>query len=398
MPGAGLSLGAGLSPGAGARLLCPIACLVVVSGWSILLFAHLHVRSCFSFRAGGSTPESLAREAAREGFSALALTDRHGVFGAVRHQEACQAYGLKPIFGTALDLALGKGANGLDATEGSRAPEGLALDEAEPIGELVFLARDDAGYQAINRLTTRAHARSRLSPHILVSDLEAAAADLCGHVFVLTGGRDGALGRLLDDSHPAGRSAMARRLLQRLQALFGRSCLVELTHQLRPGDGPLLRRLMRLAEATGAPTVATGDVRYATRAAHARYDLLTCIREGTTVFERHPARPVNSQAYLQSEAILRKLISDAGAFDRAAAIAGDCTVDLLPGAITPPPSKLTRIRPAVSTSTRPTLRCGNSQGIRCRIATRAIRASKHGLSSTANWRSFGIWTSLTSSS
>jgi len=309
------------------------------------------VRSCFSFRAGGSTPESLAREAARRGFNALALTDRHGVFGAVRHQEACHAYGLKPIFGAALDLALGEDANSLDAPHGSRGharsvPEDTepvsVPEDTEPVGELVFLARDGTGYQAINRLATRAHGRSRRSPHILMSDLEAAAADLRGHVFVLTGGRDGALGRLLDETHAAGNPATARRLLQRLQELFGRSCLVELTHQLRPGDGPLLRRLMRLAEATRAPTVATGDVRYATRAAHARYDLLTCIREGTTVFERHPARPVNSQAYLQSEALLRKLISDAGAFDRAAAIAGDCAVDLLPGAITPPTSKLTR--------------------------------------------------------
>ncbi|NBB86366.1 MAG: DNA polymerase III subunit alpha [Bacteroidetes bacterium] len=305
------------------------------------------MRSCFSFRAGGSTPEALAREAARRGCSALALTDRHGVFGAVRHQEACQAYGLKPIFGTALDLALGEGANSLDANSldasaDIRRPTRSTPPEPEPIGELVFLARDAAGYQAINRLATSAHHRSRLSPHILMSDLEAAAPDLAGHAFILTGGRDGALGRLLDDSHPAGRPAMARRLLQRLQDLFGRSCLVELTHQLRPGDGPLLRRLSRLAEATHAPTVATGDVRYATRAAHARYDLMTCIREGSTVYERHPARPVNSQAYLQPEAVLRKLIPDAGAFDRAAAIAGDCTVDLLPGAITPPPSKLTR--------------------------------------------------------
>lgn len=307
-----------------------------------LLFAHLHVRSCFSFRAGSSTPESLAREAARRGFGALALTDRHGVFGAVRHQEACHAHGLKPIFGVALDLALEEHAGGSAATEGSRAPAGSTSEEAEPIGELVFLARDGTGYQAINRLATQAHSRSRLSPHIRLRDLEAAAADLRGHVFLLTGGRDGVLGRLLDDDHAAGNPATARRLLQRLQELFGRSCLVELTHQLRPGDGALLRRLMRLANTTGAPTVATGDVRHATRAGHARYDLLTCIREGTTVFERHPDRPVNSQAYLQPEPILRKLIPDSGAFDRAAAIAGDCTVDLLPGAVTPPPSKLTR--------------------------------------------------------
>ena len=54
---------------------------------------HLHVRSWFSFLAGGSSPEELVETAHRLGLPTLALTDTHGVYGAVRFQLACQQAG-----------------------------------------------------------------------------------------------------------------------------------------------------------------------------------------------------------------------------------------------------------------------------------------------------------------
>ncbi len=44
-------------------------------------FAHLHVRSGFSYGYGTATPEELAGAAARMGMGALALTDRDGLYG-----------------------------------------------------------------------------------------------------------------------------------------------------------------------------------------------------------------------------------------------------------------------------------------------------------------------------
>ena len=56
------------------------------------MFAHLHTRSWFSFRAGASSPDALARAAVRHGVGALAVTDRHGVYGAIQHQQACEEH------------------------------------------------------------------------------------------------------------------------------------------------------------------------------------------------------------------------------------------------------------------------------------------------------------------
>ena len=67
-------------------------------------FVHLHVASGYSLRHGASHPHLLAARAAEHGMDALALTDRDGVYGAVRFAKACQREGIRPMLGA--DLAV----------------------------------------------------------------------------------------------------------------------------------------------------------------------------------------------------------------------------------------------------------------------------------------------------
>ena len=68
-------------------------------------FTHLHVASGYSLRYGASTPAALVEVAAAHGMSALALTDRDGLYGAVKFAAACQAAGLAPVLGRPGDRA-----------------------------------------------------------------------------------------------------------------------------------------------------------------------------------------------------------------------------------------------------------------------------------------------------
>ncbi|MCC7440008.1 MAG: PHP domain-containing protein [Bdellovibrionales bacterium] len=64
-------------------------------------YAELRAKSCFSFLRGASHPEELVERAAELGLSALAITDRNGVYGAARaHQEAKKHPDLKLIVGS----------------------------------------------------------------------------------------------------------------------------------------------------------------------------------------------------------------------------------------------------------------------------------------------------------
>ena len=66
-------------------------------------FAHLHVASGFSMRYGTATPEALVERAAQHRQPILALTDRDGLYGAVRFVQAATAAGIAPVLG--VDLA-----------------------------------------------------------------------------------------------------------------------------------------------------------------------------------------------------------------------------------------------------------------------------------------------------
>src|SRR5262249_32021106 len=96
-----------------------------------LTYAELHCQSAFSFRDGASLPEDLVGRAAELGLSALALTDRDGIYGAPRFWKAARAVGLRPLVGA--DVAVPGG------------------------GRLLLLCESQRGYKNLCRLLSRAH-------------------------------------------------------------------------------------------------------------------------------------------------------------------------------------------------------------------------------------------------
>src|SRR3954470_16873771 len=66
-------------------------------------FVHLHVASGYSLRHGASSPTALVERAVEHGMRALALTDRDGLYGAVKFVLACRRAGIAPVLG--VDLA-----------------------------------------------------------------------------------------------------------------------------------------------------------------------------------------------------------------------------------------------------------------------------------------------------
>ena len=112
-------------------------------------FAHLHVRSGFSYGYGTATPEELAGAAARMGMGALALTDRDGLYGIPRLLKAVEGTGISPIVGAEVSVA---------------EPGG---------GHVVLLAEGDKGYQSLCRLLTsyRCFSEDRRKPLCLLSAL-----------------------------------------------------------------------------------------------------------------------------------------------------------------------------------------------------------------------------------
>ena len=58
-------------------------------------YIELHTASAFSFLQGAALPEAIVDRAADLGYSAVALLDRDGVYGAPRFHKAATAAGIR---------------------------------------------------------------------------------------------------------------------------------------------------------------------------------------------------------------------------------------------------------------------------------------------------------------
>jgi error-prone DNA polymerase len=111
-----------------------------------LSFTHLHVSTAFSAHYGVSWPEELAQTAATHGATALACTDRDGLYGTIKHLKACMDAGIDPIVGVNLAVFDDDGDH-----------------RTQVAGRVVVLAHGNnngAGYRALCRLISDAHART----------------------------------------------------------------------------------------------------------------------------------------------------------------------------------------------------------------------------------------------
>ena len=70
-------------------------------------FVHLRVASGYSLRYGASQPAALVAAAADAEMDTLAITDRDGLYGAVKFARACQRTGIAPVVGVDHTMADG---------------------------------------------------------------------------------------------------------------------------------------------------------------------------------------------------------------------------------------------------------------------------------------------------
>ena len=174
-------------------------------------FTHLNVASSYSAHYGVSTPPQLAAAAHAMGAEALALTDRDGLYGAVKHVAACMEHGLHPLLG--VNLAL------LD-TPGHAA------------GRIILLARghsNGAGYAALCRSISQAHQAPRGIPGLTRRQLAHRVAS--GNLMLLVGGESDVARALT-----RGQYAKARALLADWKKLAGPMLRVEITTHLSTPD------------------------------------------------------------------------------------------------------------------------------------------------------------------
>jgi error-prone DNA polymerase len=280
-------------------------------------FPHLHVASAYSTHYGVTLPETLVEQAAAQGADFLAVTDRDGLYAAVKHVRACVAAGIRPGLGAEL---------------------AVHDDEHRPLGRVVVLAHGNTkgrGYGALCRAVSTAHQLGK-KPSISRSRL-ATLAGLRSLTVLMGPASD--VGQAIErrdnsDAH-ARLAAWTRAMPPESIALEVVSHLTELGTR---GSVTPATKMLSLAEAMLLPAVLTNAVRYATPEEAATADLADAARFLTPLAQLAQVQ-VNGQAYLKPEWAMRqvaRMVVDVGTHEDGALerllrdtehLADRCTLD-----------------------------------------------------------------------
>ncbi|MDK8465140.1 error-prone DNA polymerase [Marinobacter sp. SS13-12] len=261
-------------------------------------YAELFCFSNFTFLTGASHPQELAERALEMGYSALAITDACSVAGIPRAWAALKGSPVKLITGSWFEL--------------DDAPPGAAVPR------FILLARTRKGYGQLCQLITTGRRRAEKGQYqLFFRDIETHTLDDCLCLWL----------------PPSPIEADADQTLacgEWLQRLFDPGLWVAAARTLEPGEELQLARVRWLADHLRCPVAATGEVHMHSRDRQPLQDVLTALRNHTSLENAGHCLFQNGERYLRPLPVLQRLFPDAW-LRETLVIAQQCTFE--PGSL-----------------------------------------------------------------
>jgi DNA polymerase-3 subunit alpha len=263
-------------------------------------FIHLHVYSAFSLLSSTAHVGQLVQDAKAKGFSALALTDRNVMHGAVAFYKECLKQSLKPLLGLTVDVV-----------------SEVSPNESYP---LVLLAKNNQGFQNLIKISSAVQTKS--PEGIPVKWLKHYAAGL----YALTPGSIGEIETYLTNSE----ADHALQTVELYKNIFGSgNFFLSLQNQGLPGQQHLIQQLSELGSSSGTPLAATNQVHYLNEEDSFAHECLLCIKNGDKLQDEGREKLGSNQFFLKSAAEMSELFSDyPEALENTLKIADQCNVML----------------------------------------------------------------------
>jgi DNA polymerase-3 subunit alpha len=245
-------------------------------------FVHLHLHTEYSLLDGACRLDRLVDKAHELKFSALAITDHGAMHGVIEFYQAARAKGIKPIIGCEVYVA-----------PGSRLERKKV--EGDKYHHLGLLAKDEAGYKNLIKLTTAAHLegyyyKPRIDKEILAAHSEGLIA------------MSGCLASEIPDLIMKGQIDKARDAVDFFkQTLGAENFFLELQNHGIPEQAKVNSHLIKWSKEFGLKLVATNDVHYINKSDSHAHDCLVCI--GTQDLLSNPKRM--SAGYIPEQFFLR---------------------------------------------------------------------------------------------
>lgn len=236
-----------------------------------MAYIELQVTSNFSFLRGASHPEQLIEQAAALGYPALALTDRNSFAGIVRAHLAAKKSNVRFIPACRLDLMDGP--------------------------SLLAYPTDKEAYGRLSTLLTKGNLRAEKGAcHLYKQDVYEHARGL---KLVVVPPAHLNLRFELDEDF---RSQVAE-----YRDALGKQLYIGAIRDFQGDDGKKIFRLYHLARQLELSLVALGDVHYHDPGQRELQDVLTCIREKTTIHNAGFLLHQHAEKYLKAPGEMERL-------------------------------------------------------------------------------------------
>ncbi len=246
-------------------------------------FVHLHLHTEYSLLDGACRLDRLMDRAHELKLPALAITDHGVLYGAIDFYQAARAKGIKPIIGCEVYVA-----------PGSRLEKKTSSGGRDVYNHLVLLAKDEAGYRNLIKLTTAAHLEGYYyKPRI---DKELLAAHKEGLIAL-----SGCLASEIPESIMRDQLPKAREAIDWFKQTLGAgNFYLELQNHGIPEQAKVNKYLIPWAKEFGLKLVATNDVHYVAKENSHAHDCLICIGTQTMLSDTKRMTYVAEQFYLRS--------------------------------------------------------------------------------------------------
>ncbi len=273
-------------------------------------FVHLHVHSEYSILDGACRIPALAERAAELEMPAVGLTDHGSLAGAVQLYQHAAKQGVKPIIGCEVYVC----------DDASKQQKGYA--------HLTLIAESTEGYGNLIKLASAGYLQGYYyKPRVDWSLLEHHSAG----VIALSGCLSGRVSKALEESREADAAADLDRLVQ----VFGKDgTYVEIQNAGLAEQARINPLLAKLAQGTGLPLVATGDVHYLLHEDARAHEALLCIQSGDSLKNPNRWRFDTDQFFFKTPAEMAHDFADyPAALATTLEVAERCSVEIELGTI-----------------------------------------------------------------
>lgn len=280
-------------------------------------FVPLHIHSEYSLLESSCRIDALVERAAESGFSALALTDKANMYGALKFYTACKKAGIKPILG-------------LEA--GIREYDSESDSHTKQRSKILLYAQNNEGYQNLLKLSTLMQSKQggEITP-ITHEELSTHSRGL----IALSSGSEGEIQQHLSADRSEANSL--KRCIRFYQDTFPDRFYLGLEDHGTGFEKTLNLQLQSLAREFNLSLLCAHETYYLHPEDAKAHDVLVCIKNGEKINNPDRNKLPTGEFYFKSQSEMESLFSHSSeVLEETQRLADMCSLELTLGEIALP--------------------------------------------------------------